>query len=152
MTYRFLIASLALLAITVSCSPVVDTAKEKTNEDYKIIQEHQISWLDVLEQNESNYIVFIYSETCGYCHDMVDEIVGFASSGILPTYFVNASNNKVTISDDYEIGITDINNLSIKGTPSIIEVLDKMVIANVPGLDQCLTYLNEKRIQTNYIL
>jgi hypothetical protein len=78
--------------------------------------------------------------------------VDFATSDILVTYFVNSSTSKATISEDYEIGITDINDLSIKGTPSIVEVLDKMVIANVPGLDQCLTYLNEKRIQTNYIL
>jgi len=152
MTYRFLVAPLAILAVTVSCSPVVDTANKKTNEDYKIVQEHQISWPDILNQKENNYIVFIYSETCGYCHDMIDEIVDFATSDILVTYFVNSSTSKATISEDYEIGITDINDLSIKGTPSIVEVLDKMVIANVPGLDQCLTYLNEKRIQTNYIL
>ena len=46
----------------------------------------------------------------------------------------------------------DINDLSIKGTPSIIEVNEQMVVANVPGIDQCLTYLNEKRIETKYIL
>ena len=153
MTYRFLIAPLATLAVVVACSPVVDTTnEEKRYEDCTIIQSHQIAWPDVLNQKENNYIVFFYSETCGYCHEMLNEIVDFANSDILETYFVNCSTNKVTISEDYGIGISNIEELSIKGTPSIIEVFDKVVVANVPGLENCLTYLNEKRIENNYIL
>lgn len=148
MRYRFLIASLASLAITVSCSPAHVTAiKEKTYQDYEIVQSNQIRWLDILNQQEDNYIVFIYSETCFYCHEMLDEIVDFANGDFLKTYFVNSSINQIKISEDYGIGATNIEDLSIKGTPSIIEVEDKMVIANAPGIDQCLTYLNEKRMK-----
>ena len=153
MRYRFLIAPLAILAVTVSCSPAHETTiKEKTYQDYEIIRSHQIKWSDILDQHENNYIVFIYSETCLYCHEMLDEIVNFANGDLLTTYFVNGSIEKLIISEDYGIGITNISDLSIKGTPSIIEVNDKMVVANVPGIDQCLTYLNEKRMETNYIL
>ena len=89
MRYRFLIASLASLAITVSCSPAHVTAiKEKTYQDYEIVQSNQIRWLDILNQQEDNYIVFIYSETCFYCHQMLDEIVDFANGDFLKTYFV----------------------------------------------------------------
>ena len=152
MTYRFFIASLAFLATVVACSPAHVITSKKTYQDYDIVQSQQIRWLDILNQQEENYIVFIYSETCGYCHDMLDEIVDFATERILPTYFVNSSIDRIQISDDYGIGIMDINDLSIKGTPSIIEVNEQMVVANVPGIDQCLSYLNEKRLVTNYIL
>lgn len=150
MTSRFLIASLATLAIVVSCSPANDTTISKgTYEDYEIVQTHQISWNDVLNQEDDNYIVFIYSETCGYCHDMLNEIVSFANEEILITYFLNSSLNPVTIGDDNPIGITEIENLTIRGTPTIIEIDEKMVIANIPGIDQCLTYLNDKRLERN---
>ena len=147
MTYRFFIASLALLATVAACSPAHVITSKKTYQDYDIVQSQQIRWLDILNQQEDNYIVFVYSETCGYCHDMLDEIVDFATERILPTYFVNSSINQIKISEDYGIGATNIVDLSIKGTPSIIEVEDKMVIANAPGIDQCLTYLNEKRLK-----
>ena len=153
MRYRFLIAPLAILAVTVSCSPAHSTAiKEKEYQDYEIVRSNQIRWLDVLKQQEDNYIVFVYSETCLYCHEMLNEIVEFASGDFLKTYFVNGSINKIKISEDFGIGITNIEELSIKGTPSIIEVSESMVVANVPGIDQCLTYLNEKRLEINYIL
>ena len=88
MTLRLLFVSLTSLAIVVSCSPTRDITNNKSAiEQQEIIKNHQIPFQGALNQKENHYIIFVYSQTCGYCHDMMGEIIDFAKSEILPTYF-----------------------------------------------------------------
>ena len=146
MTYRLLIVSLTTLAIVASCSPAKDvTIIKNTYSEQEIVIENQIPWLDILKQEESNYIVFVYSEKCAHCHDMIDEIVDFANNDILKTYFVDTLQNDIPITINNEIGMSEIEEVSIVGTPTIIEVEKGIVMSNIPGIDDCLSFLNEKR-------
>ena len=147
MTSRLLFVSLTSLAIVVSCSPSRETTNNKNViEQEEIIKNQSISWLDALNQKENNYIIFVYSETCGYCHDMIDEIIDFAKSEILVTYFINSQIYKVPISNEIKENIADINQLSILGTPTIIEIDNKIVVNNIAGIDKCLNFLIDKRM------
>ena len=153
MTYRLLSVALTSLAIVVSCSPAEETMNTKNSfSEYEIVNNKQIPWSDVLSQKEKNYIVFIYTEKCGYCHDMMSEIIAFAEDDIMPTYFVDALLYDIPISADYEAGMTKYADISIAGTPTILEIYDATLIANIPGIDWCLSFLNEKRKETNIIL
>ena len=146
MTYRLLIASLATLAIVASCSPAKDaTIIKNTYSEQEIVKEQQIPWLDILEQKEDNYIVFVYSEKCAHCHDMIDEIVAFANDEILTTYFVDTLQNDVPIKINNAVGMSSIEEVSIVGTPTLIEIDRGIVTSNIPGIDDCLSFLNEKR-------
>ena len=147
MTSRLLFVSLTSLAIVASCSPIRETTNNKNViEQEEIIKNQSISWLDALNQKENNYIIFVYSETCGYCHDMMDEIIDFAKSEILVTYFINSQIYKVPISNEIKENIADINQLSILGTPTIIEIDNKIVVNNIAGIDKCLDFLIDKRM------
>ena len=147
MTSRLLFVSLTSLAIVVSCSPSRETTNNKNViEQEEIIKNQSISWFDALNQKENNYIIFVYSETCGYCHDMMDEIVDFAKSEILVTYFINSQIYKVPISNEIKENIADINQLSILGTPTILEIDNKIVVNNIAGIDKCLNFLIDKRM------
>ena len=147
MTSRLLFVSLTSLAIVVSCSPSRETTNNKNViEQEEIIKNQSISWFDALNQKENNYIVFVYSETCGYCHDMMDEIIDFAKSEILVTYFINSQIYKVPISNEIKENIADINQLSILGTPTILEIDNKIVVNNIAGIDKCLNFLIDKRM------
>ena len=147
MTSRLLFVSLTSLAIVVSCSPSRETTNNKNViEQEEIIKNKSISWLDALNQKENNYIIFVYSETCGYCHDMMDEILDFAKSEILVTYFINSQIYKVPISNEIKENIADINQLSILGTPTILEIDNKIVVNNIAGIDKCLNFLIDKRM------
>ena len=147
MILRLLFVSLTSLAIVASCSPSIDTTNiENAIEQEEYINNHEILWLDVLKQEENNYLVFIYSETCGHCHDMMDEIIDFAKSEILPTYFINTQNYEVPIFKEIKENITSIDELGILGTPSILEIENKVVIRNIAGIDKCLSFLIDKRI------
>ena len=147
MTSRLLFVSLTSLAIVASCSPIRETTNNKNViEQEEIIKNQSISWFDALNQKENNYIIFVYSETCGYCHDMMDEIIDFAKSEILVTYFINGQIYKVPISNEIKENIADINQLSILGTPTIIEIDNKIVVNNIAGIDKCLNFLIDKRM------
>ena len=147
MILRLLFVSLTSLAIVASCSPSIDTTNiENAIEQEEYINNHEILWLDVLKQEENNYLVFIYSETCGHCHDMMDEIIDFAKSEILPTYFINTQNYEVPIFKEIKENIASIDELGILGTPSILEIENKVVIRNIAGIDKCLSFLIDKRV------
>ena len=147
MTSRLLFVSLTSLAIVVSCSPIRETTNNKNIvEQEEIIKNKEIPWLEALNQEENHYITFVYSETCGHCHDMMDEIIDFAKSGILVTYFINTRKNEVPISREIIENTTDITELSILGTPTILEIESKTVIKNIAGIDKCLTFLIDKRM------
>ena len=147
MTSRLLFVSLTSLAIVVSCSPTRETTNNKNIvEQEEIIKNKEIPWLEALNQKENHYIIFVYSETCGHCHDMMDEIIDFAKSDILVTYFINTRKNEVPISREIIENTTDITELSILGTPTILEIESKTVIKNIAGIDKCLTFLIDKRM------
>ena len=147
MTSRLLFVSLTSLAIVVSCSPIRETTNNKNIvEQEEIIKNKEIPWLEALNQKENHYIIFVYSETCGHCHDMMDEIIDFAKSDILVTYFINTRKNEVTVSREIIENTTDITELSILGTPTILEIESKTVIKNIAGIDKCLTFLIDKRM------
>jgi len=146
MTSRLLLLPLAMSVVVMSCSPVKDITNSKnTFEQQEIVINSQISWLEALNQPQNNYLIFIYSETCGHCHDMIDEIIDFAESGILPTYFINMQKYQIPISYEIKDNVSDINELSIKGTPTILEIENKVAMVNISGIDKCLTYLIDKR-------
>ena len=147
MTSRLLFVSLTSLAIVLSCTPTRESTNNKNvNKQEEIIKNHEISWLDALNQKENHYIIFVYSPTCGYCHDMMDEIIDFAESEILPTYFINSQKYKVPITSEIKENTGDIEELSILGTPSILEIEDKIAITNIAGIDKCVTFLIDKKV------
>lgn len=153
MKYRFLIVSLTALAILGACSPAKSSTNEKNRfDEYEIVNNQQIRW-DEIFLKENRYIVFFYSETCLYCHEMMNQIISFANDGILPTYFLDTEQNIVTFKEEEPpLGYVPIAEFFIVGTPSIVEIDDKLMTAHVYGLDDCLTYLNDRRMEANIIL
>ena len=78
------------------------------------------------------------------------DVLAFSEENIIKTYFsdINATDAKIPINRDISgtLGIDSINDFYIAGTPTIIEVYEGTVTANIPGKDACLTFLNEQRL------
>lgn len=151
MTYRLRILPLVLVAMFASCAPAKSEQMSKNAfDEYEILNTQQIKWSTVLNQTETNYLVFFYSETCQHCHEIMGDVIAFSLSEIMKTYFldIKKSEAKVPIKNEIDetIGANVIDELFIAGTPTIIEVEDGTVKANVPGKDECLTFLNEQRL------
>ena len=147
--FRFIASLLSITLITSCSSNENSTPSYKSFNGYQVVVDNSIKWPEILNQEEKSYIIFFYSETCAYCHEMQEEVVDFATTCPLKTYFLNVGENAVPIDSDKKIGITNYEEASINGTPSILEVENATITANISGIDDCLTYLNEQRLKQN---
>ena len=146
---RFIVSLLSIGLIT-ACSLSENTSESfKAYKEFEIVVNNSITWPEILNQEEKVYIIFFYSETCAYCHEMQKEVVNFAITCPLKTYFLNTSENTVPIKEEKVINVKNYEEASITGSPSILEVKEATITANIAGIDDCLTYLNEQRLKQN---
>ena len=146
---RFIVSLLSIGLIT-ACSHSENASESfKAYKEFEIVANNSITWPEILKQEEKEYIIFFYSETCAYCHEMQKEVVDFATTCPLKTYFLNTSENTVPIKEEKVINVKNYEEASITGSPSILEVKEATITANIAGIDDCLTYLNEQRLKQN---
>ena len=146
---RFVVSLLSISLIT-SCTPTEESAPQyKAFKEFQVVVDNSIKWPDILNQEEKNYIIFFYSETCAYCHEMQEEVIDFAITCPLKTYFLDVMENDVPIDSDKKIGVSNYEEASINGTPSILEIENATITTNFSGIDECLTYLNAQRMKQN---
>lgn len=146
---RFVVSLLSIGLIT-SCTPTEESVPQnKAFKEFQVVVDNSIKWSDILNQEENKYIIFFYSETCAYCHEMQEEVIDFATTCPLKTYFLDALENDVPIDSNKKIGVSNYEEASINGTPSILEIENATITANISGIDDCLTYLNEQRLKQN---
>lgn len=144
---RFIVSLLSIGLLT-SCSQSENTSDSfKTYKEFEVVANNSIIWPEILNQEEKSYIIFFYSETCAYCHEMQQEVIDFAITCPLKTYFLNTSENTVPIAEDKVINAKNYEEASITGTPTILEVKEATITDNIAGIDDCLTYLNEQRLK-----
>ena len=147
--FRFVVSLLSIPLIA-SCTPTEEsTPQYKAFKEFQVVVDNSIKWPDILNQEENKYIIFFYSETCAYCHEMQEEVIDFATTCPLKTYFLDALENEIPIDSDKKIGVSNYEEASINGTPSILEVENATITTNISGIDDCLTYINEQRIKQN---
>ena len=151
MSLRMHICPLIVAAVFTSCSPVKsESSNENALNEYGIVHDQAVNWDDCLSQKEERYLVFFHADSCGHCQIIMEDVIAFAQSGITKTYFLDVGKQKDKIRtcylEDLTIGAESVDELAILGTPTIIEVEDGMTIANVPGKESCLTFLNEQRM------
>ena len=144
--------TLPLLWVVVfaSCSTGKSESSNKNAiQEYGIVSKQDVNLADCLSQIEEKYLIFFYSETCGHCKEIIEDVTLFAESNIIKTYFLNISKSENKIKrcshDEIEIGIDRVEDLKIVGTPTIVEVEKGETTANVAGKDSCLSFLNEQK-------
>ena len=151
MNNKLRILPFVITALFASCSPAESEQMSKNAfSEYNITFDQKIIWPECLQQKEDHYLIFFYSETCTHCHEIMGDVLSFAEENILKMYFLDtkSSDTKIPISNniDLTIGVDNVDALFIAGTPSIIEVENWIVRANIAGTDKCLTFLNEQRL------
>ena len=146
---RFIVPILSICVLS-ACSQSENSSESfKSYKDFEVVVNNSIAWPEILNQEEKSYIIFFYSETCAYCHEMQQEVIDFAITCQLKTYFLNTSENTVPIKEDKVINIKNYEEASITGTPTILEVKEAAITDNIAGIDDCLTYLNAQRLKQN---
>ena len=125
----FLLSSILLVSCTQSVSPSEEnTAKEMI----------KISWSDVFNKEDDRYLVYFYSEECGYCASIKDEMLNYFEVTTYQMYFVDILNNEDVVikhTGDSPVGLTSAEELFILGTPSLLEIEDKTVTNYYAGVN-----------------
>ena len=151
MNLRLRILPVLLTAMFASCSPAASEQMSKNAfSTYEIVQNNQIIWSEIFKQKQDHYLIFFYSETCGHCHQIMGDMIAFSEAEIVDTYYLNTQNQDIKIpinpATELTIGMNTVDELFIAGTPTIVEIKNHIVSNNIPGKDQCLTFLNSLRL------
>ena len=154
MKLRILVCSFISLVLLASCTPnEEDNSSLQSNSNNEIPTLLSINWVDTFKQEEDDYLVFFHSDTCSHCQEIMGDVIAFANSNTKKTYFANIESpeGKMPIVKGSEplLGIDNISDFYIPGTPTLIEIKEGVVTANNPGKDKCLTFLNQERLNKN---
>ena len=111
--------------------------------EYSDIEQSRISWNDIFAQEQETYKVYFYSESCGYCRELKEDIISYYKKGIEVIYFVCTDEYAVFNTGDL-IGINNINDFFILGTPMLVEITNSTVTNSYAGLSMIRNYIEEK--------
>ena len=104
--------------------------------DYDDVKDHHIAWLELLSF-DGQYLVYIYSSTCGHCNKIKQDVLRFYFQNKVTMYFVSFDKSIPVISSPQtNIGKGKIDEIGIGGTPTLFEIKDKIIL-------NCFTGSNE---------
>ncbi len=90
---------------------------------------HLETWDKVLGQEETEYLVYAYNDTCDFCEEVNIEILDYAiEDDYLPIYFINTSS-------------IDVEGIMVDAIPSLLLISDNEVIEEYVGTDEISDYL-----------
>lgn len=114
--------------------------------DYSITKDDQIKWNDLFSQKEERYLVYFYSEYCGYCKSIKQEVLSYYLLNKEKMYFLDAIKEDAVFKSPANdiIGLTSIDNFHIAGTPMIVEFIELTVTNLYVGCDNIRLYFNEE--------
>ncbi len=109
--------------------------------DYLDVENRFIAWPDLLI-SEGKYYCYIYSQYCTHCENIKQVVISKALT-IDNFYFITFQKGIVPIITDVNltIGQTDLSQIGILGTPTIIEIDNHMVKYNEAGEKAVLSFL-----------
>ena len=147
------ITPLVLLMIIGCSEPVENVETDVINAEYEysITENKQIVWNEVLSKSKSRYIVYFYSEYCGYCKQVKQEILSYYLKYVDEMYFVDTVKEKATYksNDGMLIGTKNITDFYIFGTPFLVEVTDYTVTNWYAGVDSIRLYIDTRTNNKN---
>ena len=142
MNKLFVLPLLALLMV--GCTKKNEKVEDKEY-DYSDINHLKICWDEILSQIQVSYFVYIYSETCGHCKEIKQQVIDYALNhdGF---YFVSY-NNRIPIIDDesFVVGKSNINELGIVGTPTLFLIEEHIVKENIVGKNNIIATLTNSQ-------
>ena len=110
--------------------------------NYHEIKVHLINWNDIFVQCEDYYLVYFYSERCGHCKEIKQDIISYYFKDINPLYFV-CTDIEVEIGPSKDlIGINNIDDFYIFGTPFLIEITNREISNYYAGQAQILEFIS----------
>ena len=146
--HKKLLAVGMLLCTSCGQSGPVQEQKDEKEEvvlDYSITSNDQIKWNEVFTQGEARYLVYFYSNYCGYCRSIKEEILNYYLLNKDKIYFVDSIEQKAVYNSPAEktMGVKNIDDFYIVGTPTLVEITNWMVTNLYVGADNIKLYIQQ---------
>ena len=116
------------------------TTEESHN--YHEIKDRIIEWNYIFEQEEDDYLVYFYSERCGYCNEIKQDIIRFYLNEYMPMYFVCTDYDVVIGPKSDLTGVDNIDDFFIFGTPFLSRLLNHKVANYYVGVSEIRNYIS----------
>ena len=111
--------------------------------DYSDVSHLLICWGDIFKIKDRQYFVYIYSETCGHCQEIKQDIISYALNHD-SFYFIKFNSGIPIINDrNIVIGKDKVEELGIVGTPSMFLITDHIVEVNYVGKKEIIRTLTK---------
>ena len=139
------ILNLLFLSLVSICS--CSDSKTPIAHNYHEIKNHLISWGDIFAQDSDDYYVYFYSERCGHCKEIKQDVISLYLTYRFDFYFVCTDIKAVFGSPIDLIGIDDIDDFYIFGIPFLIHLVEHQLSEYHQGskeVKDCISILNKK--------
>ena len=119
-----------------------NTKPKKVVYNYHEIRDNLIDWVDVFNQIEHFYLVYFYSERCGHCNSIKSDVISYYLKNIKRMYFVCTDIDAVFGSQSDLIGINNITEFHIFGTPFLIRLVEHKISNYYVGASAILDFIH----------
>ena len=118
-------------------SPKEDKTEQVINHSYDEVGEYRIFWNDIFKQPFDLYYVYLYSPTCAHCNSIKNEMIEYVLGDNQHLFFISSSAEH-NISDNVNPNqhIDSLENLYIKGYPTLLKLTEKVVTKNIAGVKE----------------
>ena len=113
--------------------------------DYADVKHLRICWDEILSQTQDSYYAYVYSETCGHCNEIKQEVITYALSH--EAFFFISYSSHIPIIDDPLITIdkSEVSDLGIVGTPTLFVINEHRVKENIVGKNSIIATLTNSQ-------
>ncbi len=106
----------------------------ETSHTYDEVKNKHIYWSNIFTRSEDAYLVYIYSTTCSHCNAIKNDVIEYSLTLAIPMYFIVSSpeiliDQKIALNQN----VTSLDDLAIKGYPSLLYLVDHTVMINIAG-------------------
>ena len=116
---------------------------EPESHNYHEIRNNLIDWVDIFNQPERDYVVYFYSERCGHCNSIKNEIISYYQTTDKKMYFVCTDYDAIFGPQTDLRGIDNIEDFYIFGTPFLIRLQEYTLTEYYAGTAAILNYIKQ---------
>ena len=110
--------------------------------NYHEIKDRLILWNNIFNQDEDDYLVYFYSERCGYCNEIKQDVLKFYLQEYMPMYFVCTDYDVVVGPRSDLTGVDSIEDFFIFGTPFLARLKQHIVFNYYVGVSEIRDYIS----------
>lgn len=111
--------------------------------NYHETKEALISWPETFNQESIDYLVYFYSESCGHCNQIKQDVISFYLKHLIDMYFVCTDIEAIFGPVSDLSGIDNIGNFYIFGTPFLTRITQHQVKEYYVGSSKVKDYINQ---------